>query len=72
MLRLAVARFGGWLLLHWGGTRAQVFVAQAVALVLLGLVNAGAVAGGAWFGPLVWPRRAWLPSQPAQGPKLGR
>jgi len=47
---------GGWLVLRWGGTLTQVFIAQAVAMVLYGLVNAFAVAGGAWFGPLGWPR----------------
>lgn len=58
IVRLVVAALGGWLALHWGGSLAQVFVAQAVALLLYGLVNAGAVAAGAWFGPLRWPRRA--------------
>ena len=29
---------------------------QAVALVIYGLVNAWAIAGGAWFGPVGWPR----------------
>jgi Na+-driven multidrug efflux pump len=58
IVRLVVAALGGWLALHWGGSLAQVFIAQAVALLLYGLVNAGAVAAGAWFGPLRWPRRA--------------
>ena len=58
LVRLVVAALGGWLALRWGGDLTQVFVAQAVALVLYGLVNAGAIAGGAWFGPLGWPRRA--------------
>ena len=58
IVRLIVAALGGWLALHWGGGLAQVFMAQAAALLLYGLVNAGAIAGGAWFGPLVWPRRA--------------
>ncbi|MGH6628000.1 MAG: MATE family efflux transporter [Burkholderiaceae bacterium] len=56
LARLAVAAAGGWLVLRWGGGLMQLFVAQAVALVLYGLVNAAAVAGGAWFGPLGWPR----------------
>ena len=30
--------------------------AQGAALVLYGLVNAWAIAGGAWFGPVGWPR----------------
>lgn len=54
--RLAVAVTGGWLALRWGGGLAGVFVAQAVALVIYGLVNASAIAGGAWFGPMGWPR----------------
>lgn len=54
--RLAVAAAGGWLTLHWGAGLSQVFIAQAVALVVYGLVNAAAVAGGAWFGPVGWPR----------------
>jgi len=58
IVRLFVAALGSWLALHWGGSLAQVFVAQAVALLLYGLVNAGAVAAGAWFGALSWPRRA--------------
>jgi hypothetical protein len=33
-----------------------VFAAQGVALVSYGLVNAWAIAGGAWFGPVGWPR----------------
>ena len=55
--RLAVAAGGGWLALHLGGGIREVFVAQAVALVVYGLVNAGAISGGAWFGPVGWPRR---------------
>jgi putative MATE family efflux protein len=55
--RLAVAAGGGWLALHSGGGIVWVFWAQAVALVLYGLINAMAVAGGAWFGPLGRPRR---------------
>ena len=54
--RLAVAVTGGWLALRWGGGLAAVFAAQAVALVLYGVVNAWAIAGGAWFGPVGWPR----------------
>jgi Na+-driven multidrug efflux pump len=53
--RLVVAAGGGWLALRWSGGLATVFAAQAVALVVYGLVNAGAVAGGAWFGRLGWP-----------------
>ncbi len=56
LARLLVAAVGGWLALQWGGGLTQVFIAQAVALVVYGLVNAGAIAGGAWFGPVGWPR----------------
>ena len=58
LLRLAVAALGGWLVLQWGGTLTQVFLVQGLAMVVYGLVNAGAIAAGAWFGPLRWPRRA--------------
>jgi len=34
----------------------HVFVALSVALAAFGLMNAGAVASGAWFGPIAWPR----------------
>ena len=56
VVRLAVAAVGGWLALRWGGGLLQVFIAQGVALVIYGLINASAVAGGAWFGPIGWPR----------------
>jgi len=64
LLRLGVAGLGGWLALRWGGGLANLFIAQAAALLLYGLVNAGAIAGGAWFGPLRWPRRAAMASVP--------
>jgi Na+-driven multidrug efflux pump len=54
--RLAVAVTGGWLALSWGSGLTGVFMAQGVALVIYGLVNAWAVAGGAWFGRVGWPR----------------
>ena len=44
-----------------GGSLALVFFAQGVALVLYGLVNAGAIWAGAWFGPLAWPARGGRP-----------
>jgi len=34
------------------GNLADVFVALAIALAVFGVINAAAVAGGAWFGPL--------------------
>jgi len=56
LMRLAVAALGGWLALRWGGGLAQVFLAQGLALVIYGLVIGSAIAGGAWFGPVGWPR----------------
>ncbi len=55
--RLAVAAIGGWLAILWGGGLAQVFMAQGLALVVYGVVIAGAIAGGAWFGRVGWPCR---------------
>ena len=55
LTRLAIAALAGWLALRWSGDLAHVFLAQSVALVAFGLINVAAVAGGAWFGPLVWP-----------------
>jgi hypothetical protein len=51
-----VAALGGWCALQLGGGLLQVFMAQAIALVIYGLINTWAVAGGTWFGPMGWPR----------------
>lgn len=59
LLRLAVAALGGWAVLQAGGTLTQVFLVQGLAMVVYGGVNAGALAAGAWFGPLRWP---WRPA----------
>jgi Na+-driven multidrug efflux pump len=48
-VRLVVAAFGGWLALHLGAGLSGLFAVQALALVLYGVVNATAVARGAWF-----------------------
>lgn len=49
-LRVTIAAAGGWLALHlWGGLDG-VFLALAAALAAFGLVNAAAIACGAWFG----------------------
>jgi len=48
--RLVIAAAGGWLALRFGGSIAMVFAALAVALATFGIINAAAVAGGAWFG----------------------
>jgi Mg2+/Co2+ transporter CorB len=56
LVRLLVAGLGGWLALRWGGQLGQVFAVQGIALVVYGGVIAGAIAGGAWFGRVGWPR----------------
>src|SRR5438093_8152534 len=58
LTRLAIAALVGWLALRWSGELSHVFLAQSLALVAFGLINALAVAGGSWFGPLKWPSRA--------------
>lgn len=55
--RLLVAGIGGWLAIRWGGGLWHVFMAQGAALVVYGVVIAGAIAGGAWFGRVCWPVR---------------
>jgi MATE family, multidrug efflux pump len=47
-VRLIIAAGGGYLALRLTGDISSVFVALSVALVAFGLINAGAVAGGAW------------------------
>ena len=49
VLRLVIAAAGGWLALRLGFGLTGVFLALGAALVVLGLVNALSVAGGAWF-----------------------
>ena len=58
LTRLAIAAAGGWLALRLSGDLTSVFVALAVALAAFGLINAVAVAAGAWFGPV---RLRWSP-----------
>ncbi|MCP2067531.1 UNVERIFIED_ORG: hypothetical protein J2Y84_002857 [Pseudomonas reinekei] len=55
-MRLVVAGLGGWLALRWGGELVHVFIAQGAPFVLFGLVITTAIAGGAWFGRVGWPR----------------
>ena len=50
LARLIIAACGGWLALRWTGDVTGVFIALAAALAVFGLINAAAVAGGAWFG----------------------
>jgi Na+-driven multidrug efflux pump len=49
LFRLAIAAGGGWLALRWNGGVSHVFIALAAALAAFGLINAVAVARGAWF-----------------------
>jgi Na+-driven multidrug efflux pump len=55
IVRLAVALLGGWLAIRVWNSLTGVFMAQAVALVLYGCLNAWAIHAGAWFGPVRWP-----------------
>jgi putative MATE family efflux protein len=48
-LRVTIAAGGGWLALHLWGNLAGVFLALAFALAAFGIVNAIAIACGAWF-----------------------
>jgi putative MATE family efflux protein len=61
LTRLTIAAAGGWFALQSTGNLSHVFLALSVALTAFGLINAAAVAGGAWFGPIRWPvsRRAY-------------
>src|SRR5919197_2915335 len=56
LTRLTIAGGGGWLALRWSGDLSHVFLALSAALAAFGLINAGAVVRGAWFGPIGWPR----------------
>jgi putative MATE family efflux protein len=56
LTRLAMAAGGGWVALRWSGDLSHVFLALSAALAAFGLINAGAVASGAWFGRVGWPR----------------
>jgi putative MATE family efflux protein len=49
LTRLLIASLGGWLALRWSGNMSMVFFALSAALAAFGLINAAAVAGGAWF-----------------------
>jgi putative MATE family efflux protein len=66
LTRLAIAAGGGWLALRWSGDLSQVFLALGAALAAFGLINAGAVARGAWFGPMGWSRPRGASTQEIQ------
>jgi len=56
LARLAIAAGGGWLALRWSGDLFSVFLALSAALTAFGLINAAAVARGAWFGHVGGPQ----------------
>jgi putative MATE family efflux protein len=49
LTRLAIAAGGGWIALRVSGEVSHVFIAQSAALAAFGIINAAAVARGAWF-----------------------
>jgi len=60
LTRLVIAGGGGWLALRSSGDMSHVFFALGAALAAFGLINAAAVAGGAWFDRPPTPRRVAL------------
>ena len=70
LVRLAVAAGGGAWVLHAGGGLQAVFAVQGVALVVYGLCIAASIAGGAWFGPIGWPRSTAVLLQRVEAPGL--
>ncbi len=52
LTRLVIAGGGGWLALRLTGDMSNVFFALGAALAAFGLINAAAVAGGAWFSSI--------------------
>jgi putative MATE family efflux protein len=50
VLRTVLAVGGGWVALRWTGQPGPVFLALGAGLLALGVVNALALAGGAWSG----------------------
>jgi Na+-driven multidrug efflux pump len=53
--RLIIAAGGGYLALRWTGNLTDVFLALTAALAAFGLINAAAVASGAWFSRIEAP-----------------
>jgi putative MATE family efflux protein len=49
VLRVVIAAGGGWLAVMWFGGSTALFAVIAAALVIYGLANVAAVAGGVWF-----------------------
>jgi putative MATE family efflux protein len=69
LARLIIAACGGWLALRWTGNVTAVFIALAAALAAFGLINAAAIAGGAWFGRSPSPEAAKLSKYATQAPR---
>jgi hypothetical protein len=65
LTRLIIAAAGGSLALRPSGDLGDVFFALAMARAVFGVINAAAVAGGAWFGPVrlrsLLPLRRFVP-----------
>jgi Na+-driven multidrug efflux pump len=60
LTRLVIAGGGGWLALRLTGDMSYVFFALGAALAAFGLINAAAVAGGAWSDRPPAPKRVAL------------
>jgi len=60
LTRLVIAGGGGWLALRLSGDISYVFFALGAAMAAFGLINAAAVAGGAWFDRPAAPDRVAL------------
>jgi Na+-driven multidrug efflux pump len=70
LARLAIAAVGGSLALRLSGNLSDVFFALAIALAVFGVINAAAIAGGAWFGPVQI--RSLLPLRRKDDMRMGR
>jgi putative MATE family efflux protein len=64
LLRVVIAAGGGWFAVIVLGSGNGLFVALAAALVVYGLANAAAVAGGAWFKSIQREPKSALPALP--------
>jgi hypothetical protein len=49
VLRVVIAAGGGWIAVTMLGGSTGLFAALAAAIVIYGIANVAAVAGGAWF-----------------------
>jgi hypothetical protein len=58
--------------MRWSVDVSYVFVALSAAVAVFGLVNATAVAGGAWFGPISWRRLVGAPDLSGAMPQTSR